>query len=72
MKAIAWCTKSAGKPCDLKNAVAEPAGNGPGPARGRIRGAGAGRKKLITKDENLLSFQTLWDDIILSDADLVQ
>ncbi len=37
---------------ELKNAVAEPAGKGP--ARGRIRGAGAGRKKLISKDENLL------------------
>ena len=40
---------------ELKNAVAEPAGKGAAsPARGRIREAGAGRKKLTSKDENLL------------------
>jgi transposase len=37
---------------ELKKAVAEPTAKGA--ARGRIRGAGAGRKKLIAKDENLL------------------
>ncbi len=37
---------------ELKKAVAEPAARGP--AHARIRGAGAGRKKLIAKDATLL------------------